>query len=112
MIRLEPLQRPVNPLPSLLIAPLTGFGRQEERIPVSLHPRADAQFRLTVAERGVDVVDAVAQQQIERAVGFRLSAFGHRIRAEDDAGAQVAGAAEGRLGDHRCYSSKPSCFRI
>ena len=75
MIRLEPVQRPMDPLPGLLIRPLAGFGRQEKLFPVLLHPRADAQLRVAVAEGGVDVVDAVAQQQIERAIGLVLSAF-------------------------------------
>ena len=100
MIRLEPVQRPMEPLPGLLVRALAGLGRQEELIAVPLHPRADAQLRLAIAEGGVDVVDAVTQQQIERAIGIILGGVSHRVRAEDDTAAKVAGAAEGRLGDH------------
>ena len=112
MIRLEPLQRPMDPLPGRLIRPLAGFRRQEKLLPVPLHPRADAQFRVAVAEGGIDVVDAELQQQIKGAIGFGLGDARQGRRAEDRAGAQVAGAAKWRLGDHillLCCSRKTPC---
>ena len=63
MIGLEPVQRLDGspPWPSRYVRSPVLVARKNV-LAVPLHPRADAQLRVTVAEGGVDVVDAVAQQ--------------------------------------------------
>ena len=58
------------------------------------HPRPEPQLGVAVARRGVDVVDAVAGDQLERRVGILLADRAERGGAEDDPRALVPGAAE------------------
>ena len=51
---------------------------EEEVVAVPRHPRRDAQLRVAVARGGVDVVDAVAEQHLQRAVGLVLARAGER----------------------------------
>ncbi len=84
---------------ALLIAPV-GLGRKEEAPRLALQPWRDTQLRVPVGRGGVDVVDAVAEQELERLVGDLLRDAADRRRAEDHARALVTGAAEIGLGDH------------
>jgi hypothetical protein len=56
----QPLERAMDVLARLRRASRSGFGRQEEVFAVACHPRPDAQLRVAVTRRGIDVVDAVA----------------------------------------------------
>ena len=61
---------------------------------------ADAQLGVAVAGGGVDVVDAVAEQHLQRAVGLVLAGPGERRRAEQRDRAQVSRASERPSLDH------------
>ena len=63
-------------------------------------PRREPQLRVAVRRSGVDVVDAVLEQQLERRVGLGLRERAERRGAEDRARALVAGAPEWRFRDH------------
>ena len=52
------------------IGAIAGLRGQEEALAMLRHPRADAQLRVTVRCRGVDVIDAVLEQQLEYASAF------------------------------------------
>src|SRR6266498_3172504 len=82
------------------VGALAGFGGQEELLAVAAHPRPDPQLGFAIAGGGVDVVDAVLKQQLQRAVGVILRDIAERRRAKDRACASVAGAAEGERGNH------------
>jgi hypothetical protein len=85
---------------------LPRLGRQEEPAAVGAQPRREAQLRVAVHRRRVDVVDAVLEQQLEHLVGARLLHAAERRGAEHDAGAPVAGPAEGDPLDHAATDSE------
>ncbi len=75
--------------------------RGEEEVPtMPRHPRADPKLRVAVARGGVDVIDAVAQQHVERAVRVVLAHARERRRTEQRGGALMSRAAERTSGDH------------
>ena len=77
------------------VAALPCLGREEERLAVARHPRADAELGIAVGGRCIDVVDAGLEQHVEDPVGAILPHRTERGGAEDDTRAVVAGAAEG-----------------
>jgi hypothetical protein len=82
------------------VAALAGLRRDEELALVLPQPVRDAQLGVAVSGGGVDVVDAVLEQQLESAVGVALGPAGERRGAEDHAGGLVAGGSEGGALDH------------
>ena len=84
----------------------SGLGREKEILPVTGHPRTDAELGVSVPLGGVDVVDAVPQQHLERAIRFRLAGPGQRGRAEERHGALVTRPSERPLLDHRALSRR------
>ena len=52
------------------------LGGQEEVLSVTCHARPDAQFRIAVPGSCVDVIDAVAQQHLNRPVCIVLAGAG------------------------------------
>ena len=77
------------------------FVARKKRVAVRAQPGREPQLGVAVAGGRVDVVDAVLEQQLERAVGLVLGTA-ERGGAEDDAGALVAGAPEGLLAIISC----------
>ena len=96
----EPVERAADLLARAAVGPLAGLGRHEELPLVALQPRGDAQLGVAVAGRDVDVVDAVLEQQLQRAVGILLGDAPQRRGAEDGAGRLVSGRPEGGAFDH------------
>ena len=94
----EPLERAVDLLLGLRVGALAGLGREEEL--VLRQPRGDPQLRVAVGGGDVDVVDAVLEQQLERAVRVLLGRLGQRRGTEDHAAGLVSGRAEGGALDH------------
>ena len=68
----EPVERAADLLPRALVVALAGLRRDEEARRARAQPRRDAELRVAVRGGGVDVVDAVREQQLERALGVRL----------------------------------------
>ena len=95
----QALQRALDLGPGAGVIALAGLGREEEIVPVAVHPGADAQLGIAIGGGGVDMVDAKLEQQLEDAVGGRLIDPAERGAAEDHAGAEVSGAPEGPLLD-------------
>ena len=94
----EPLERAVDLLLRLRVGALAGLGRQEEL--VLREPRGDPQLRVAIGGGDVDVVDAVLEQQLERAVRIGLGGLGQRRGTEDHAAGLVSRRAEGGALDH------------
>src|SRR5207245_2321138 len=65
-----------------------GLRRQEEVLPVTRHPGADAELGIAVARRRVDVIHAVAQEHLEGTIRIGLT------RAREGGGAEQRDAAE------------------
>src|SRR3954469_19820394 len=101
----QPLQRAPDLLVGSSAGPLAGLGRQEVLVAVRLHPRTQPELGLAVAGGGVEVVDAVAADQLHRLVGLVLADLAQRGGSEDDPGAVVAGPAERCVRDHAAPSS-------
>jgi hypothetical protein len=96
----EPLERAADALLRALVVPVARLRRDEEAAGLALQPRRDAQLGVAVRGRGVDVVDAVREKEVERALGVVLRDAAERSGAEDRTAALVAGAAERRGDDH------------
>ena len=100
VIDAQPVERAVDVFPSLGAGSRPGLGREEEVLPVTRHPRADEELGVPVPRGGVDVVDAVAQQHVERAIRVRLAGLGQRGRAEERHRALVTRPSGWPLLDH------------
>src|SRR5439155_152857 len=88
-----------------------------EVLPVTGHPRPDAELGVAGPRGGVDVVDAVPEQQVERAIGVGLTGPRQRGPAEEGHRARVTGASERASLDHhgsrdhwRCFSNQAKTF--
>jgi hypothetical protein len=90
----EAVERAADLLTGGAVGPLAGLGGQEELALVALQPGGDPQLGVAVAGRDVDVVDAVLNQQLQRAVGILLGDTAQRRGAEDGAGRLVSGRPE------------------
>jgi len=77
-----------------------GLGRQEERLAMALDPGANAQFRVAVAGRGVDVVDAVLEPELDGGIRLRLRDLAERRCPEQRSAADMPRAPKGSLRDH------------
>ena len=62
----EPLERAPDLLLRSRVLALAGLRREEELVAVAREPRCEAQLRVAVRRGGVDVVDAVLEEQLER----------------------------------------------
>jgi hypothetical protein len=71
-VHAQPLERPTNLLPCAFVAALGCLRGQEKARAVRAQPRREPKLRLAVAGSGVDVVDPVVQEQLERTVRFAL----------------------------------------
>src|ERR1700693_3878345 len=111
VIDAQPVERAVDVLPSLRAGSRPGLCREEEVLPVTRHPRADAELGVSVPRGGVDVVDAVLQQHLERAIRVRLAGLGQRGCAEERHRALVTRPSEWPPLDHgvpsRCARDSP-----
>ena len=96
----EPVERPPDLLLRARVVPLAGLGGDEEPARLALEPRGEAQLGVAVRGGRVDVVDAVLEQELERALGLGVGDRSERRGAEDRAAALVSGAAERRPCDH------------
>src|SRR5262249_34050634 len=95
----QPFERAVQALTRAGCGAVAGLRGQEEARAMLRHPRADAQLRVAVRRRGVDVIDAVLEQQLENLIGLLLAHGAERCCAEDHPCAAVAGSSE-REGFH------------
>ena len=100
VINAQPFERAVDVLAGLRSRARSGLGREEEILPVTRHPRSDAQLGVPVPRSRVDVIDAVAEQHFQRAVCLRLAGPGQRGRAEERHRALVTRPPEYPLLDH------------
>ena len=100
LVDAQPLERAVDVLAGLAGRPHPGLRCDEEVLPVARHPRADAQLGVAVPRGGVDVVDAVPEQELERPIGVRLTGLGQRGSAEQGHRAPVAGPSERSSFEH------------
>jgi hypothetical protein len=69
------------------------------------HPGTDAKFGIAVSCGGINVINAVLQQELKRAIRLRLVYFAERSSAKQRPRAQMSGAAKRKLWDHRSRSS-------
>ncbi len=83
-----------------LISARAGFGGQEEVVAMFFHPRPNSQLRITIARGGIDVVDPVLQQQVERAVRLLLGHATQSGRAKKGASAHMTGATKAFFVNH------------
>src|SRR4029077_5418784 len=83
------------------VGALTGLCREEETVAAfTLEPRRDVQLRIAVAGGRVEVVQVVAEHELEGSVGLSLGDLAERGGAEDGSPALVTGAAEWCARDH------------
>src|SRR5271170_6856615 len=90
----------MNTVARALISAVAGFGGEKKTLTMFAHPRTDAQFRLAVRRRGVDMIDAVFEQHLEHAIGLVLLHPAERGGAEDNARTLMTGFSEWARLDH------------
>src|SRR5213593_4182938 len=111
MVDAQPVEGAVNVLTGLAGGPGSRFGREEEVLPVAGHPRSDTQLGVPVPRGGVDMVDAVPKQHVQRAVGIRLARSSQGRAAEERHTAEVAGSSErSPLDQARCFPNQARTF--
>jgi len=91
VVHAQPLERTLQVVARLARRAAAGLGGEEEVLAVPRHPRSDAQLGIAVARGGIDVVDAVPQQHLQRTVGLVLARARQRGGAE-----QHHGCSDGR----------------
>ena len=96
----EAIKRTVKLLARALLVPPVRLGGDEEAVGLALEPGRDPQLGLAVRGGGIDVVDPVLQEDLERAVRNVLGHAAERGGAKDDARAPVTGVPERRCGNH------------
>src|SRR2546421_11825472 len=101
---MQSLQGSVELLPRLGGGPLSGLGRQEERLSVPPDPIPNPLLRFAVTGGRIHVVNAVRQREVQRGVGFVLRYLPKRRRAQNRPGADVAGTTEWLLVNHEPVS--------
>src|SRR6185436_6703434 len=107
----EPIERAADLLARGGVRALPGL-RGEEELVVALEPVGDAEFRIPIAEGDVDVVDAVLEDHLERAIGVRLGDVAERRGTEDHAAGLMSGRAERGAGDHVRESTRTQSTSI
>jgi hypothetical protein len=96
----QPLERAVDVLARLARRPRARLGGEKEVGAVARHPGADPQLRVAVARGGVEMIDAVPQQDLQGSIGLALAGARERGAAEQRHRARVAGAPEHPPLDH------------
>src|SRR5262249_51530645 len=104
VVHAKPLERAVDVLAALLGGPRAGLRREEEILPVTRHPRCDAQLGVAVPRRRVEVVAAVRQGPPEGPAGVGLARTSQRGGAEERDAAEMAGSSEWTPLDHHWTS--------
>src|SRR5205814_9444811 len=97
----EPAQRQSDLVVCLGVGALTGLRREEEPIAaLTPEPRRDDKLRIAVARGGVEMIQVVAEHELEGAIGFGLSDLAQRGATEDRPPALMSGGSERRARYH------------
>ena len=96
----EARQRPLEAGPGALAGALGGLGGQEEGVRMGGQPGGQAQLRVAVVGRGVEVVHPELEEDLQQLVGPLLPHAPQGGRPEDHATALVARPPEGCPLDH------------
>ncbi len=99
VVHAEPVERPMQVVARVFRGSRIRFGSEKEMPRLALEPWADAQLCIAVAGRGVDVIDAVPKQYLERAISHVLAHARQRSRAEKGPTALMSRAPEARCLD-------------
>ena len=89
----QPFQRALDLVVGLGPSTFTGLGGEKELVAVSLHPGPESQLCVAVTCGGVDVVDPMFADHLDRLIRLVLADVANGGSAEDD-----AGALDGRYG--------------
>src|SRR6266446_699866 len=84
----------------VLIESLAGFGGEEEILAVARHPGSDTQFGVPVAGRGVDMIDAVCEEDVEHTVRLGLGGAAECRRPKERDRAHMSGASKRSFLNH------------
>ena len=96
LVDAEPLERAVDLLAGGRVVRSPVLVARKKRLGLAPQPRREAQLRVAVARRGVDVVDAVLEQHVERAVGLALRDARARRRRRSSACSRARCGRTGR----------------
>src|SRR6266567_3311719 len=84
----------------VLVESLACFGGEEEILAVARHPGSDTQFGVPVAGRGVDMIDAVCQEDVQHTIRLCLGRAAECRRTKERDRAQVSGASKRSFLNH------------
>src|SRR5262249_8871193 len=96
----EPVERAPDLLARRRAVTLAGLGCEEEPLAILREPGGEPKLGVAVGRRGVDVIHAVLEEDVEGAIGFSLREVRERRGSEDRARALVPGRTKRGLRDH------------
>src|SRR5215831_12883944 len=85
----------------VLVEPLPGLGREEEILAMARHPGSDTQFGVPIARRGVDMIHAVFEQDVQDAICFCLRCPTERRSAKERHRTHMSRASKGAFFNHK-----------
>ena len=107
---IHPVERAVDGVARRRSRPVAGLRREEERVAMLREPGSQLVLRVPVARGGVDVVDAVLEQQLEDGVRLGRCRSAERDGAEHDPRAHVPRPTERDPRDgHRTEHTPARC---
>lgn len=65
LINLQAFERTMETRACALVGPIASLGRQEKVSAMLAHPKADSQFRIAIGGCGVDMINAVFEQELK-----------------------------------------------
>src|SRR5262245_54819489 len=84
----------------VLVEALASLGGEEEILAVPCHPRANTQFRVAIAGRDVNMIDAVFEQDVQHAIRLCLGGAAEGRRTKERDRAQVASTSKRSFLNH------------
>src|SRR5919199_1239372 len=84
----------------ILVEALAGLGGEEEILAVTRHPGADTQFGVPIAGCGIDMIDAVFEENVQHAIRLWLRCAAECRRTKERDRAQVSGASKRSFLNH------------
>lgn len=100
MVHMEKFEGAADGVIGTLAGTLLGLGGEEEGGTVAADPVTEELLGAPVGGGGIDMVDAITQEQVQGGVDIGEGGIPEGGGAEDGAGAEVACAAEGEGGQH------------
>src|SRR5262245_42497993 len=85
----------------VLVEPLAGLGGKEKILAMPRHPGSNTQFGVAIAGSGINMIDAVCEQDVQHAIRFCLRGSTERRSAKECHCTHMACTAKGAFFNHK-----------